>query len=431
MKFNKIQRSWAMYSWAKSVYSLVISTVVFPIYYEAITTSADSTSVFFLGRYWENTVIYSYTIASSYLVISLISPFLGALADYYKRRKFLLVLFLFIGGISTSLMWVLTSSNIALALFLSFTASIGFAGSYIFYNSYLPIIAPKEQHDSLSGFGFSMGYFGSALLLIFCLVMITYPEFFGFADQTMATRFSFLITGLWWLVFGLAAVRIFPIDEPKKIGDFQSLFRNSFEGLLTVFQETRKEKFLKLFLSGFFWFSTGMQTIILLAAIFGAKVIGLDSNQLIGSILIIQFVAIFGVYLFTRLSKRRTNIFALLVGIIIWLLLCMAAYFVQNANQFYVVAGFLGLVLGAVQSLSRSTYSKMLPKTEDHSTYFSFYDVMEKLATTVGMFSIGILEWLTGDLRNSALALSLFFAIGLVQILRLQSFYKKSATEAV
>ena len=112
-------------------------------------------------------------------------------------------------------------------------------------------------------------------------------------------------------------------------------------------------------------------------------------------------------------------------------MLCMAAYFVENANEFYVVAGFLGLVLGAVQSLSRSTYSKMLPKTEDHSTYFSFYDVMEKLATTVGMFSIGILEWLTGDLRNSALALSLFFAIGLVQILRLQSFYKKSATEAV
>jgi UMF1 family MFS transporter len=431
MKFNKIQRSWAMYSWAKSVYSLVISTVIFPIYYEAITTSADSTSVFFLGMYWENTVIYSYTIASSYLVISLISPFLGALADYYKRRKFLLVLFLLIGGISTSFMFVLTSSNISLALFLSFTASIGFAGSYIFYNSYLPIIASKEQHDSLSGFGFSMGYFGSAILLIFCLVMITYPEFFGIADQTMATRFSFLITGLWWLVFGLASVRIFPIDEPKKIGDFQSLFRNSFEGLFTVFRETRKEKFLKLFLSGFFWFSTGMQTIILLAAIFGAKVIGLDSNQLIGSILIIQFVAIFGVYLFTRLSKRRTNIFALLVGIIIWLLLCMAAYFVQNANQFYVVAGFLGLVLGAVQSLSRSTYSKMLPKTEDHSTFFSFYDVMEKLATTLGMFSIGILEWLTGDLRNSALALSLFFAIGLVQILRLQSFYKKSSTEAV
>ena len=429
MKFNKIQRSWAMYDWANSVYSLVISTVLLPIYYEAVTKENDA-KVWFLGAEWENTVIYNYVIAASFLTISILSPYLGAMADKTGRRKVFMNTFMITGGVSTILMYFFTSANPALALILAYFASLGFTGSFVFYNSYLPIIAPKEMQDRLSARGFSLGYLGSGLLLIFCLALVQMPETFGLSDAGIATRISFLITGIWWLGFGLPAIGRLPKDEVKDY--FESkLFWSSWKELLVVLKELGELPALRRFLSGFFWYSTGMQTIILLAAVFGSKVLGLESSQLIITILIIQFVAIAGAAVFARLSERTSNTFAISIGVAIWMVICFGAYFVQTANQFYAVGMGLGFVMGAVQSLSRSTYSKMLPKTEDHSTYFSFYDVMEKLATTVGMFSIGILEWLTGDLRNSALALSLFFAIGLVQILRLQTFYKKSSTKAV
>ena len=429
MKYTKIQKSWSMYDWANSVYSLVISTVLLPIYYEAVTKENDS-KVMFLGSEWENTVIYNYVIAASFLTISILSPYLGAMADKTGRRKVFMNTFMIIGGVSTMLMYFFTSSNAGLALILAFFASLGFTGSFVFYNSYLPIIAPKEMQDRLSARGFSLGYLGSGLLLIFCLALVQMPETFGLADAGIATRVAFLITGIWWLGFGLPAISRLPKDEVKDY--FESkLFWSSWRELLLVLKELGELPVLRRFLSGFFWYSTGMQTIILLAAVFGSKVLGLESSQLIVTILIIQFVAIAGAAVFARLSERTSNTFAICIGVAIWMVICFSAYFVQTANQFYAVGMGLGFVMGAVQSLSRSTYSKMLPKTEDHSTYFSFYDVMEKLATTVGMFSIGILEWLTGDLRNSALALSLFFAIGLVQILRLQSLYKKTSTKAV
>jgi UMF1 family MFS transporter len=425
MKFNKIQRGWAFYDWANSVYSLVISTVLLPIYYEAMTKDNDA-KVHFLGYDWENTVIYNYVVAASFLTISVLSPYLGAMADKTGRRKVFMNSFMITGGVSTMLLYFFTSSNPGFALVLAYFASLGFTGSFVFYNSYLPIIAPKEMQDRLSARGFSLGYLGSGILLIFCLALVQKPELFGLTDAAIATRVSFLITGIWWLGFGLPAVARLPKDEMKDY--FESkLFWSSWRELILVLKELSLQLALRRFLSGFFWYSTGMQTIILLAAVFGSKVLGLESTQLIVTILIIQFVAIAGAAAFSRLSERTSNIFAICLGVAIWMVICFAAYFVQTVTQFYAVGFGLGFVMGAVQSLSRSTYSKLLPKTEDHSTYFSFYDVVEKLATTVGMFSIGMLEWLTGDLRNSALALSLFFAIGLVQMLRLHVFQKKTS----
>ena len=429
MKFNKIQRGWAMYDWANSVYSLVISTVLLPIYYEEVTKSELST-VHFLGADWKNTVIYSYVIAASFLTISVLSPYLGAMADRTGRRKVFMNAFMLLGGISTMGMYFFTSSNPGLGLSLAYFASVGFTGSFVFYNSYLPIIAPKELQDRLSARGFSLGYLGSALLLIACLVLVQMPETFGFSGAGPATRFTFFLTGVWWLGFGLPAISRLPKDEVKDYFEGK-LFWTSWRELGLVWKEFKAQPSLRLFLSGFFWYSTGMQTIILLAAVFGSKVLGMESAQLIVTILLIQFVAIVGAALFARISERTSNTFAIAVGVAIWMVICFLAFFVQNATQFYAIGAGLGMVMGAVQSLSRSTYSKLLPKTEDHSTYFSFYDVMEKLATTLGMFSIGALEAITGDLRNSALALTLFFAIGLFQILRLQRLQKKSTAETV
>lgn len=446
MKFTKTHHYWALYSWSKSVYSLVISTAIFPLYYERITSSIQESIYFhgpewsemvvnsyiktasFFGFEWRNTVIYSYTIATSYLLISILSPFLGSLADSYGRRKSLLMLFLLIGSSSTSLLYFLTPENVELGLILSFTASVGFAGSYIFYNSYLPVIAEKSMHDKLSGYGFAMGYFGSALLLIFCLIMILFPVNFGLENEFIAMRTAFLITGMWWMVFGFWSVFQLPKDRPKPIPSLKASIVTPFSGLRAVWLELKSDKSLSVFLSSFFWYSTGMQTIILLASIFGAKVLGLEINQLITSILIIQFVAILGVYVFTKLGARIGTIQSITVGVGIWMGICLAAYFVQSAIQFYIIAALVGLVLGAVQSLSRSTFSKMVAEKGKNSTYFSFYDVIEKVATTIGMFSIGILEAITGDLRNAAIALTLFFAVGLIQIFRVIRIHKKSAS---
>lgn len=429
MKFNATQRGWAMYDWANSVYSLVISTVLFPIYYEEMT-KANGNTVEFLGATWQNTVIYSYVVAASFLTISILSPYLAAMADRTGRRKIFMQVFMIMGAVSTSLMGLMTAENPYLGLYLAYFASVGFTGSIVFYNSYLPVIASEKEQDRLSARGFSLGYFGSALLLILCLVLVQMPTTFGFADAGVASRASFLITGVWWLGFGLPAIRKLPKDEVKDYFEGK-LFWKSWEELILVVKEFSKDKMLRIFLGGFFWYSVGMQTIILLAAVFGSKVLGLESSQLIMTILIIQFVAILGSVVFARLSERTTNLYAIKIGVVIWMVLCFCAYFVQTPGQFYIVGGVLGFVMGAVQSLSRSTYSKMLPDTDDPTTYFSFYDVMEKLATTLGMFSIGLLEAITGDLRNSALALTVFFAIGLVQIFRVRRVEKKTVVKSV
>lgn len=428
MKFNATQRGWAMYDWANSVYSLVISTVLFPIYYEEMT-KANGNTVEFLGATWQNTVIYSYVVAASFLTISILSPYLAAMADRTGRRKIFMQVFMILGAVSTSLMGLMTAENPYLGLYLAYFASVGFTGSIVFYNSYLPVIASEREQDRLSARGFSLGYFGSALLLILCLVLVQVPTTFGFADAGVASRASFLITGVWWLGFGLPAIRKLPKDEVKDYFEGK-LFWKSWEELILVVKEFSKDKMLRIFLGGFFWYSVGMQTIILLAAVFGSKVLGLESSQLIMTILIIQFVAILGSVVFARLSERTTNLYAIKIGVVIWMVLCFCAYFVQTPGQFYIVGGVLGFVMGAVQSLSRSTYSKMLPDTDDPTTYFSFYDVMEKLATTLGMFSIGLLEAITGDLRNSALALTVFFAIGLVQIFRVRRVEKKTVVKS-
>ena len=418
-----------MYDWANSVYSLVISTVLFPIYYEEVTKAGGNT-VEFLGATWQNTVIYSYVIAASFLTISILSPYLAAMADRTGRRKIFMKVFMILGATSTALMGLMTGDNPGLGLYLAYFASVGFTGSIVFYNSFLPVIASEEEQDRLSARGFSLGYFGSALLLILCLMLVQMPTTFGLPDAGIASRASFVITGIWWLAFGLPAIRRLPKDEVKDYFEGK-LFWKSWEELIVVVKEFRQDKMLRIFLGGFFWYSVGMQTIILLAAVFGSKVLGLESYQLIMTILIIQFVAILGSFTFARLSERTTNLYAIKLGVVIWMVLCFSAYFVQTAGQFYLVGGVLGFVMGAVQSLSRSTYSKMLPETEDHTTYFSFYDVMEKLATTFGMFSIGLLEAITGDLRNSALALTVFFGLGLIQIFRVRRVEKKTIVEAV
>ncbi len=404
-----IQRAWTFYDWANSAYSLVISTAIFPIYYEEVTD--HQLDIF--GWSIESSAIYAWTIALSFIIVALISPYLSALADVTGRKRRYMRNFVLIGSTACISMFFFTSDLIWLGLIAAFFGSFGFSGSLVFYNAYLPQIAAPEDQDKLSARGFSLGYIGSSLLLILLLMLIQKPEWFGLANAGIASRISFVVVGLWWLGWSLYPLRVLPYNIYKRQVE-SGWTKRAYLELIQVFKVFRQTKRLGRFVAAFFFFSCGVQTTILLATMFGKEVLEIETGTLIGTVLIIQFVGVIGAWSFARLSGLIGNIKSVAAAVVIWVGVCIAAYFVETTTQFMIIGGLVGLVMGGVQSLARSTYSKMLPETKDHTTFFSFYDVAEKLATALGMFSVALLVALTGDLRNAAIALTAFFFISLV-----------------
>lgn len=292
-------------------------------------------------------------------------------------------------------------------------ATIGFAGSIVFYNAYLPEIASEEQFDRVSAKGFAYGYVGSVILLVFNLVMIQKPEWFGITDPQLPVRIAFVTVGLWWIGFAQITFKRLPKDLATKMPD--KYVRKGFQELMGVWQKVQKQPEIKKFLLSFFFYSAGVQTVIYLAATFASKELGMETGELIITILILQIVAIGGAYLFAWVSKLIGNKKAIIIMIVIWIMICGAAYFVQTKMLFYFIAGFVGMVMGGIQSISRSTYSKLLEeRTKDLTSYFSFYDVLFKLSIVAGTFIFGFLDQVTGGMRNSVLALTILFFIGLI-----------------
>ena len=416
---KKVINAWAMYDWANSVYSLVITSTIFPIYYAAVTTVGDDRMVKFLGLNFQNSALYSYTIAFSFLLISILSPFLSGIADYGGLRKKFMQFFCYLGSLGCLILFFFTSKeNIGVGIFGFVIATVGYAGSIVFYNSFLPEIAPVHMQDKVSAKGFAFGYIGSSILLIINLVMVLFPQIFGFSDSATAPRISFLMVGLWWVGFAQIPFRRLP-DNPQNRKTKGNYLFNGFKELLKVLNILKENRRLKLFLSSFFFFNMGVQTVMYVAALFGEQELKLQSSELITTILIIQFVAIGGAYLFSILSSRFGNFGALAIAIIIWIGICIGAYHVVDANGFYALAFVVGMVMGGIQALSRSTYSKLLPETINHASFFSFYDVCERVGIVVGTAMYGIIIEITGSMRNSVIALALFFILGLVLLIRI------------
>lgn len=415
MKNNKkVQNSWAMYDWANSVYSLVITSTIFPVYFNSVTKNADgSDRVNFFGIEMINTVLYSYSISFSFLVIALISPLLSGIADASGKKLEFMKFFAYLGSASCVGLFFFEGDNLEWGILCSVLASIGYAGSIVFYNAYLPEISEESEYDMLSAKGFALGYIGSVLLLVLNLMMIQFPSWFMIPEGSFAPRFSFLITGFWWAGFSQIPFRNLPKNSYRKQIKREFLLKG-YREIRKVFAEVRGIGVIKRFLAAFFFYSMGVQTVMYLAASFGDKELGLPGDQLILTILIIQFVAIFGSYFFAYLSKIYGNKASLVVMVLIWVLICGAAYFVYSAYEFFALAFVVGLVMGGIQSLSRSTFSKLIPESStDHASFFSFYDVSEKMAIVLGTLSYGLIEQLTGSMRNSSLAMGLFFLTGL------------------
>ncbi len=424
---KKLTHSWAFYDWANSVYSLVISTAVFPIYYETITHT-ETGLVYFLGMQFNNTSLYTYALSFSFLIVALISPILSGIADYVGNKKSYMQFFCYFGSISVMSLYFFDSlDTLWIGILFSVFASIGFWGSLVFYNAYLPEVAYSDQQDHVSALGFIYGYIGSVILLIFNLSMVMKPEWYGISEPGMAPRISFLTVGVWWMGFAQVTFNRLPdhIQPRKPKTDY--LFKG-YQELKKVVEELKDQPVLLNFLTSFFLYSVGVQSIILLATIYGKSEIGLSTSSLILTIIVIQLVGIAGAYLFSNLSRKIGNITTLKITIVIWTLASLSAYFLEKDDpnvqiKFYVISGFIGLVLGAIQTLSRSTYSKLLPEdTSDPTTYFSFFDVTEKVAIVWGTFIFGLAVAITESMRLSILLLCVFFVASFVVL----SFMKKT-----
>ena len=429
---KKVQNAWAMYDWANSVYSLVITSTIFPVYFNSVTKGLNpDDKVDFFGFEIVNTVLYSYSISFSFLVIALISPILSGIADASGKKLQFMKFFAYLGSLSCIALFFFDGHNLEWGICFSVLASVGYAGSIVFYNAYLPEISTPDRYDLLSAKGFALGYIGSVLLLVLNLLMIQFPSWFMLSDDGMAARFSFLITGIWWAGFSQIPFRVLP-HNPYGKDIKKEILLKGYQEIKKVWMEVKQIKVMYRFLASFFFYSMGVQTVMYLAATFGDKELGLPGDQLIMTILIIQIVAIAGSYFFAFISKKYGNKLSLVIMVLIWVGICAGAYYVYTVYEFFALAFVVGLVMGGIQSLSRSTFSKLIPRnTTDHASYFSFYDVTEKLAIVLGTFSYGFIEQITGSMRNSALSLGIFFLVGLGFLLLVTIPKKRFDTESL
>lgn len=422
----KIIKAWTFYDWANSVFPLVITSAIFPNFYDAVTATKNaageiiSHTVSFMGFEFENQNIYSFVYAFALSIVVLITPILSGIADYLGNKKRFLQFFCYLGSLSCMCLFFFSKTHIELSFIPFITATIGFWGSLVYYNSYLPEIASKENQDKVSARGFALGYFGSSLLLIICLAIIM-----GIGKEY--TKFSFLLVGIWWIGFAQITFWRLPNKnhEEHQNGTQQGLFSKGFKELQAVFAQIKTMPQVKRFLSSYFFYNMGVQTVMVVAVLFARNEINwpdekAKTTSLIISILIIQFVGIAGSFLFSKLSTIIGNIKSLMVAILIWIFICAFTYLVvRTPVQFYIVAFLVGLVMGGIQALSRSTYSKYLPETEDHTSFFSFYDVVEKLGMILGTVSFGVISQIMGGMRPSVLSLIVFFIIGFLLLIPL------------
>lgn len=409
--------AWAIFDWANSSFALVITVAIFPAYFTSITNE----TIYFGDYGMSNNTVYAYCISASYLIIALFSPLLSGIADYGGKKKFFLKMFTTIGSLACISLFFFKGMD---QLFWGITgfilAMIGFAGGFVFYNAYLPEIVTEDRYDTVSAKGYSYGFIGSVILLILNMVVILNPGWFGIPeDSTLGVRIAFIMVGVWWIGFAQIPFKILP-DDPK--GKPQTnLVKKGMEELRKVWKIVKNQRYIKFFLYSFFFYNAGVQTVLYMASTFASEELKFGQGELIGIVLLLQIVAIGGAYLFSYISGLRGNKFSLIVMLVIWAIICLAAYLLNSQSQFYIVAAAVGMVMGGTQSLSRATYSKLIPEnTDDTTSYFSFYDVLEKVATVFGTFIFGIMNQLTGSMRLSVLAMAIIFVISITLLSRVK-----------
>ncbi|MDN3658511.1 MFS transporter [Ferruginibacter paludis] len=418
---KKVITGWAMYDWANSVYNLVITTTFFPAYYAAITGLKNfPDGIYFLGRHFVNTELKDYVLAFGFLIVAIMSPILSSMADYKGNKKNFMRFFCYMGAASCSLMFFFDRDHVTLGLMCFMFAGIGFYGSQVFYNSYLPEIAAEADQDRVSAKGYTFGYIGSVLMQMVGFALVIFMP-----DNPLPLKITFLLVGVWWVGFAQITFNRLPISSITERKAKHHVLVNGFKELKIVWNQLKHMPVLKRYLTAFFFYSMGVQTVMLVAIDFGIKELKLADQKLIITAVIIQLVAIVGAIGMSKLSARFGNVNVLIFTVLLWIGVCIAGYFITTETHFYIIASLVGLVMGGIQSLSRSTYSKFMPETKDTASFFSFYDVTEKLAIVIGLFTFGFIEGIS-SIRQSILSLVVFFVLGFVWLLLTSAKLKTS-----
>lgn len=410
-----------MFDWANSAYNLVITSTIFPAYYTAITTTeSDGDQVSFFGIKLINTALSNFSLSFAYLLMALVLPILSSIADFKGNKKTFMMAFTYIGGFACMGLFFFKLETLEWGIICFTLAAMGYVGGVLFNNSYLPQLATTDQQDRVSAQGFAYGYIGCVTLQIICFVFVLKPEWFGISDPSFPARLSFLLVGIWWIGFAQIPFKKLPKDTGNGQRLTRHIVKKGFSELRSVWQRLKEIPEIKRFLPAFFFYAMGVQTVMIVAAAFGEKILRLGAAKLILTILIIQLVAIGGAYLMSLLARYVGNVKVLMFVVCIWIGICVSAFYISHEIQFYCLAALVGLVMGGIQSLSRSTYSKLLPINEqDTASFFSFYDVTEKVAIVLGLFFFALIEQITNNIRYSALCLAIFFLIGLVLLWRM------------
>lgn len=416
---------WCMYDWSASVYNLTITSSIFPIYFNAVVRNSEGGDVVnFLGFQIKNSALYSYSLAFVFLFVALINPFLASIADFSGRKKLFFRLFTFLGSTACLGLYFFDKSSIPFGVLMFVLAGIGFYGSWVFYNSYLPDIATEDKFDAISAKGFALGYIGSVLLLLLNLAMIMLPHLFGDIDSGLASRLSFLSVGIWWILFSQLTFYYLPNPEISKSRE-KDWILNGLKELKKVFSAVKKNKNMKRFLVAFFLYNFGVQTFMYVSTFFAEKELHLPTQTLIITVLLLQLVAIPGALFSSWLSSKKGNLFSLMIQVLIWILIAIGGYLVSNGNQFYVLAVMVGWVMGGIQSLSRSTFAKFIPEnTPDSASYFSFYEMIDKLSMVAGLFVYGFCDSVLGSPRICVGIIGVFFVFSFIRLYAIKNAQK-------
>jgi MFS transporter, UMF1 family len=409
----KTMNGWAYFDCANSAHSLVIATAVFPPYFDAIAPK----QIQILGQNISSSAMMAFAITLSYGIMAFFSPPLSGIADYGGKRKFFMRMFTYIGALSCIAMYFMERPDEWYIGWIMYVlAMIGYAGGVVFNNSYLPLIATPDRFDALSARGFTYGYLGATFLLVLNLAMILKFDVLGFPDASIPTRLAFVMVGLWWFAFANITFRRMPADSNVPLS--KGVFWKGFVEIKKVWNTVKNNQNLKLYLASFFFFDAGVQTTIFLATTFATKVLGFETSNLITVVLVIQLLGALGAWAFAKISERHGNKVALSILLVCWVVICLSAYFIENQTPFYILAAGVGSVMGGIQSLARSTYAKLMPTgTKDTTSFYSFYDLTDKLAVVMGTFVFGSIDQFIG-LRYSVVAMALLFLIGFLILMK-------------
>ncbi|WP_156288781.1 MFS transporter [Oceanobacillus salinisoli] len=402
---KKIQRSWMLYDFGNSAFATTIMAAVLPVYYSTVAAAGVDENL--AASYW------GYSQSISVLIVAILAPILGVISDFTSAKKKFLHFFAFMGIIASILLAFVGEGDYILASVLFIVGSIGFSGANIFYDSFLPEIADRNEMDKVSSGGFAYGYIGGGILLAINILMILNPQWFGIPNTTLATQISFVTVGVWWFIFSIPLIK--NIKEEKKFHNHKRDRSYAAIGFLRVgntFKEIRRYKQLLIFLLAFWLYNDGISTIIRMATVYGSS-IGIGSNDLIVALLITQFVGIPFTFFFGWLATKITAKKALYITLFVYLGIVSIGYFMTSAVHFYVLAICVGMVQGGAQALSRSIFGSMVPENKK-AEFFGFYGISSKFAAVIGPFAFALIGQVTGNSRTGILSLVVFFIAGIV-----------------